>query len=223
MNINIGKSWKKELKLEFNKTYFQRLMNFLAEENKHYNILPKEHLIFKAFELCPFNKVKVVILGQDPYPTKGHANGLSFSVNDDVNQLPKSLKNIFKELADDLNKPERICGNLNDWAKQGVLLLNTTLTVREGEVESHINKGWEIFTNSVISALQKKNNIVYVLWGKKAQRMSCFINKNNNYIINSSHPSPLSAYRGFFGSKPFSKTNQYLLIKDKTPIIWSKE
>ena len=220
MNINIGKSWKKELELEFNKTYFQRLMNFLAEENKHYNILPKEHLIFKAFELCPFDKVKVVILGQDPYPTKGHANGLSFSVNDDVNPLPKSLKNIFKELANDLNKSERICGNLNDWAKQGVLLLNTTLTVREGEVESHINKGWEVFTNSVISALHKKNNIVYILWGKKAQKMSHFINKNN-YIIDSSHPSPLSSYRGFFGSKPFSKTNQYLLIKDKTPIIWS--
>ncbi|MBB78150.1 MAG: uracil-DNA glycosylase [Crocinitomicaceae bacterium] len=221
MNINIGQSWKNELKLEFNKTYFQRLINFLAEENKHYNILPKEHLIFKAFELCPFDKVKVVILGQDPYPTKGHANGLSFSVNDDVNPLPKSLKNIFKELADDLNKPERICGNLNDWAKQGVLLLNTTLTVREGEVESHINKGWEILTNSVISALHKKNNIVYILWGKKAQKMSHFINKNNNYIIYSSHPSPLSSYRGFFGSKPFSKTNQYLLIKGKTPIIWS--
>ena len=220
MNINIGKSWKKELELEFNKTYFQRLMNFLAEENKHYNILPKEHLIFKAFELCPFDKVKVVILGQDPYPTKGHANGLSFSVNDDVNPLPKSLKNIFKELANDLNKSERICGNLNDWAKQGVLLLNTTLTVREGEVESHINKGWEMFTNSVISALNKKNNIVYILWGKKAQRMSHFIKKNNNYIIDSSHPSPLSSYRGFFGSKPFSKTNQYLLIKDKTPILW---
>ena len=220
MNINIGKSWKKELELEFNKTYFQRLMNFLAEENKHYNILPKEHLIFKAFELCPFDKVKVVILGQDPYPTKGHANGLSFSVNDDVNPLPKSLKNIFKELANDLNKSERICGNLNDWAKQGVLLLNTTLTVREGEVESHINKGWEMFTNSVISALNKKNNIVYILWGKKAQRMSYFIKKNNNYIIDSSHPSPLSSYRGFFGSKPFSKTNQYLLIKDKTPILW---
>ncbi len=221
MNINIGQSWKNELKLEFNKTYFQRLMNFLAEENKHYNILPKEHLIFKAFELCPFNKVKVVILGQDPYPTKGHANGLSFSVNDDVNPLPKSLKNIFKELAEDLNKPERICGNLNDWAKQGVLLLNTTLTVREGEVESHVNKGWEILTKSVISALHKKNNIVYILWGKKAQKMSHFINKNNNYIIYSSHPSPLSSYRGFFGSKPFSKTNQYLLIKGKTPIIWS--
>ena len=183
MNINIGQSWKNELKLEFNKTYFQRLMNFLAEENKHYNILPKEHLIFKAFELCPFNKVKVVILGQDPYPTKGHANGLSFSVNDDVNPLPKSLKNIFKELAEDLNKPERICGNLNDWAKQGVLLLNTTLTVREGEVESHVNKGWEILTKSVILALHKKNNIVYILWGKKAQKMSHFINKNNNYII----------------------------------------
>ena len=221
MNINIEKSWNKELKLEFNKTYFQHLINFLSEENKHYNILPKEHLIFKAFELCPFDKVKVVILGQDPYPTKGHANGLSFSVNDDVNPLPKSLKNIFKELADDLNKPQRICGNLNDWAKQGVLLLNTTLTVREGEVESHINKGWEIFTNSVISALNKKNNLVYILWGKKAQKMSHFINKNNNYIIYSSHPSPLSSYRGFFGSKPFSKTNQYLLIKAKTPIIWS--
>ena len=221
MNINIGQSWMKELKLEFNKTYFQRLINFLAEENKHYNILPKEHLIFKAFEICPFDKVKVVILGQDPYPTKDHANGLSFSVNDDVNPLPKSLKNIFKELADDLNKPQRICGNLNDWAKQGVLLLNTTLTVREGEVESHVNKGWEIFTNSVISALHKKNNLVYILWGKKAQKMSHFINKNNNYIIYSSHPSPLSSYRGFFGSKPFSKTNQYLLINDKTPILWS--
>ena len=167
-SVSLSRSWISRLRDEFELEYMKELRIFLIEQKQQgKKIYPPGKQIFNALNSTSFETTNVVILGQDPYPTKGHANGLSFSVNDDVNPLPKSLKNIFKELADDLNKPERICGNLNDWAKQGVLLLNTTLTVREGEVESHINKGWEILTNSVISALHKKNNIVYIKLSQK--------------------------------------------------------
>lgn len=223
MDISIESSWKNQLQSEFDKPYFQALVEFLKSQRQEFsgNIFPEKGLTFRAFEACPYDKVKVVILGQDPYPTKGHAHGLCFSVNKAVKPLPKSLKNIFKELSSDLGKPERELGDLNDWAEQGVLLLNTVLTVREGEADSHAKKGWEQFTDAVIESLSKKEGIVYILWGSKAQKKASQIDRNVNCIIESPHPSPLSSYRGFFDSKPFSKTNEYLSKRGEEVIVWS--
>ncbi|MEJ6776187.1 MAG: uracil-DNA glycosylase [Crocinitomicaceae bacterium] len=222
MDISIEPTWGEQLQSELIKPYFKELVEFLKKEHAetHCIVFPKKELTFRAFEACPFDKVKVVILGQDPYPTKGHANGLCFSVNDGISPLPKSLKNIFKELASDLGKPERILGDLKDWAGQGVLLLNSVLTVREGEADGHSKKGWEAFTDKVISLLNQKEGIVYILWGSKAQEKASHINRFRNCIIESSHPSPLSSYRGFFGSKPFSKTNDYISQRGGDLIVW---
>lgn len=222
MDISIEPTWKKQLQSEFEKPYFQDLISFLKAERaeRPEGVFPPQGLTFRAFEACPFDKVKVVILGQDPYPTKGHAHGLCFSVNKDVKPLPKSLKNIFKELSSDLGTSERELGDLNDWAEQGVLLLNTVLTVREGEADSHAKKGWEQFSDAVIGSLSQKKGVVYILWGSKAQKKASQIDRNRNFIIESPHPSPLSSYRGFFGSKPFSKTNDYIAECGAEVIVW---
>lgn len=222
MDISIESSWKKQLQSEFKKPYFEALVDFIKEQRLEFpgSIFPEKGLTFRAFEACPYDKVKVVILGQDPYPTKGHAHGLCFSVNKEVKPLPKSLKNIFKELSSDLGNPVRELGDLNDWAEQGVLLLNTVLTVREGEADSHSKKGWEQFTDAVIASLAEKEGIVYILWGSKAQKKACKIDRYHNCVIESPHPSPLSSYRGFFDSKPFSKSNDYILKRGGEEIVW---
>ncbi|MCH2225601.1 MAG: uracil-DNA glycosylase [Crocinitomicaceae bacterium] len=189
--------------------------------NNEISTFPKKKEIFRAFEACSFEKTKVVILGQDPYPTKGHAHGLCFSVEPDVRPLPKSLKNVFKELEEDLGIPISQDGDLNRWAEQGVLLMNSVLTVSEGQPDSHKGKGWELFTNAVIQALNdKKEDVVYLLWGSKAIKKAENVDPIKNLILQSPHPSPLSAYRGFFGCKHFSKTNEYLLKKGFQEIDW---
>lgn len=223
MEIEIEDSWKNVLKGEFGKPYFIELKSYIDSEylTKSGAVFPEKNQIFRAFSECPFDKVKVVILGQDPYPTKGHAHGLCFSVEEDVKPFPKSLVNIFKEIEADLNIPFPENGSLVRWAKQGVLLLNTVLTVREGEAGSHVNKGWEKFTDAVISELNNNlEGVVYLLWGSKAQEKGKNIDVSKNYVLNSVHPSPLSSYRGFFGCKHFSKTNEYLISKGKNPIFW---
>jgi len=223
MDVAIESSWRKRLENEFSKPYFKSLVDFVKSEYKDNPdaVFPKGNEIFRAFDACPFDKVKVVILGQDPYPTKGHAHGLCFSVESDVRPLPKSLNNIYKELESDLGIQPRENGDLNHWAEQGVLLLNATLTVREGVPESHAKKGWEKFTDAVIETLNReKSGVVYLLWGSKAQQKAANVNSENNLILNSPHPSPLSAYRGFFGCRHFSKTNDYLLSEELKPINW---
>lgn len=224
MEVNIEQSWKNHLQNEFEQPYFERLVSFVKSEylSKPGQIFPAGSQIFKAFNECPFDNVKVVILGQDPYPTKGHAHGLCFSVEPDVQPLPKSLKNIYKEIAEDLGiEMSARNGDLHYWATQGVLLLNATLTVREGAPESHANKGWEIFTDAVIKALsEQKEEVVYMLWGSKAIRKAEHVPRDKNLILTAPHPSPLSAYRGFFGCRHFSKANEYLTEKGKTPIKW---
>ncbi len=222
MDVKIEDSWKTILKDEFSKPYFSNLVQFVKEEYRCYpgRIFPKGNQIFRAFNECPFDKVKVVILGQDPYPTKGHAHGLCFSAEKGVRPFPKSLQNIFKELESDLGiKKEH--PDLSDWAKQGVLLLNTVLTVREGEAGSHQNKGWELFTDAVIEQInQRKKNVVFMLWGSKAQQKAMNVNDKNHLILKTVHPSPLSAHRGFFGCKHFSKANEYLKITGQHGIHW---
>lgn len=223
MIVRIEKSWEVLLKKEFDKPYFEQLVNFVKSEYQNYpnQIFPKGNQIFRALDMCPVNDVKVVILGQDPYPTRGHAHGLCFSCDAHVKPLPKSLQNIFKELYDDLSIPEKLNGDLQSWAEQGVLLLNTVLTVREGQPESHANKGWEQFTDELLVQLSQYNeNVVYLLWGSKAQRKKGLINDKTNLILEAPHPSPLSVYRGFFGCKHFSQTNTYLKAKGKDPINW---
>lgn len=220
MDVNIEESWKKRLASEFDKEYFKTLTSFVKEEYKTKAIFPPGKLIFSAFEYTPFDKVKVVILGQDPYHEPNQANGLSFSVNDGI-KIPPSLQNIFKELKSDLGVEIKQGGNLSSWAKQGVLMLNSTLTVQSGNANSHQGKGWEIFTDSVIKLIsQEKENIVFILWGAYAKKKGAIIDTKKHYIIQSPHPSPFSAYYGFFGSKPFSKTNEYLKSIGKEPIIW---
>jgi len=205
----------------FHSSRFNKIANLISEQRKlGKSILPGKTQVLRALALTPPDKVNVVILGQDPYPTKGHANGLAFSVNPGVSPLPKSLKNIFQELKDDIGVV-RTNGDLTDWAKQGVLLLNTTLTVIEGTPGSHSGIGWEILTTDVIKYLSEHHkNLVYILWGKHAQNKEIYINPTQNKIIKSPHPSPLSAHRGFFGSKPFSETNKYLMHYKDSVINW---
>lgn len=220
MNIKIEESWNQILKEEFNKPYFQQLINFVKEEYATKTIFPPGPFIFRAFNECPFDKLKVVILGQDPYHTPGVANGLAFSANPD-NRIPPSLLNIYKEIKNDLGNPIPDNPDLTKWAQQGVLLLNATLTVRKGEAGSHQKKGWEEFTDNVIKIISdKKENLVFILWGAYAQKKEILIDNTKHFIIKSPHPSPFSADRGFFGSKPFSKTNTYLEEKGLTPINW---
>ncbi len=220
--IKLESSWLEVLKEEFNKPYMIELKKFLIEEkNKGKKILPKGSLWFNALNSTPLDKVKVVIIGQDPYPTIGHSHGLCFSVLPHIKPLPKSLLNINKELLDDLGINNFHTGYLQSWTQQGVLLLNAILTVEAGKSGSHQGKGWEIFTDKIIEIINKRfNNIVFILWGSYAQKKGISIDTNRHLIIKSPHPSPLSAYRGFFGSRPFSRTNNYLISKNKTPIEW---
>jgi len=220
INPIIHSSWKEELQAEFNSQYFRDLKTFLVEEKKKNIIFPSGKLIFNAFDLTPFDKVKVVLLGQDPYHNIGQAHGLCFSVNDGI-AFPKSLINIFQELKDDLNIAIPKSGNLEKWAKQGVLLLNATLTVRAHEAGSHQKRGWEEFTDAVIRAISEKHSdIVFLLWGNYAQAKIELIDTSKHFILKAAHPSPLSATRGFFGCKHFSKTNEFLIRNGKTPIDW---
>jgi len=221
MSIKIHDSWKSILQNEFEKDYFQHLITFVKEEYNAHTCFPPGNQIFSAFNNCHFDAVKVVIIGQDPYHGKGQANGLCFSVNDGV-PFPPSLINIFKEIAVDLLLPIPKTGNLERWAKQGVLLLNATLTVRESQAGSHQNKGWEIFTDAVIQQIsEKKNNVVFLLWGGFAKRKGLKIDKNKHFVLEAGHPSPLSANRGlWFGNKHFSKANVYLESIGKQKIDW---
>lgn len=205
---------------EREKEYFKKLESFLEEEYRTKTIFPPKDEVFYAFSLCPLNKIKVVVIGQDPYHEINQAHGLAFSVKEG-NRLPKSLINIYKELYDDV-LVTRLTGELTDWAKQGVFLINTVLTVEEGKANSHRNKGWEIFTSRVIEELNNDNSPkVFVLWGNQAFEYEKMITNSNHLIIKSAHPSPLSAYRGFFGSKPFSKINNFLKLNGLTEIDWS--
>lgn len=220
MNVTINETWKEQLGAEFDKPYFASLVAFVKSEYKNSTIYPPGKLIFNAFNLCPFDKVKVVILGQDPYHEPGQAHGLCFSVMDNV-PFPPSLQNIFTEIANDLHKPVPASGNLTRWAEQGVLLLNATLTVRAHLAGSHQNKGWETFTDDVIKLLSdRKEHLVFILWGGYAKRKVALIDSSRHLVLTSAHPSPLSAYRGFFGNGHFSKTNEYLATHGMTPIDW---
>ncbi len=219
----IGNAWDEELKEEYKKEYFTELMNFVKEEYKNKIIYPKQNEVFNAFRYTDFDNVKVVILGQDPYHGPNQAEGLSFSVSDDVLK-PPSLKNIFKELESDLGIPYPKHNSLKPWTKQGVLLLNAVLTVEEHKPASHKGKGWEIFTDDVIEILNKREKpIVFILWGAFARSKKNLITNKQHYIIESAHPSPFSARNGFFGSKPFSKTNKFLREKGLEEIDWRVE
>ncbi|EOH98092.1 uracil-DNA glycosylase [Enterococcus pallens] len=216
----IHNSWQDVLEEEFQKPYYLELREFLKEEYRTQKIHPDMFHIFEALELTPYESVKVVILGQDPYHGINQAHGLSFSVQPGV-AIPPSLRNIYKEMQSDLGIPPVNHGNLVAWAKQGVLLLNTVLTVREGQAYSHRGKGWEQLTDAVIKKLNERQEpIVFILWGKSAQEKSAMIDTSRHAIIKSPHPSPLSASRGFFGSKPFSQTNELLSSWGETPINW---
>jgi uracil-DNA glycosylase len=218
--IDIDAEWFEVLKDQFHMPYFDQLKNFLISEKQQFSVYPPGNQIFAAFNLTNFSRVKVVILGQDPYHGPGQAHGLCFSVSPGIPH-PPSLQNIFKELQSDLGFPYPKSGNLELWARQGVFLLNATLTVRASMAGSHQKKGWELFTDEVISQLsQHKTGLVFILWGSYAQAKSKLIDAKKHHIIRSVHPSPLSVYRGFFGSKPFSKTNNLLIKDGKSPIDW---
>lgn len=221
MKVVIHPSWKKELNTEFEKDYFKELTDFVKKEYAEYNCFPRASEIFSAFDHAGFQNTKVVILGQDPYHGPGQANGLSFSVNDGI-KSPPSLQNIFREIQEDLGKPIPSSGNLERWANQGVLLLNTTLTVRAHQAGSHQKKGWEKFTDRVIEIISaEKEHVVFMLWGGYAKRKSTKIDANKHLILTSGHPSPLSANRGYwFGNKHFSEANEYLQKHGKQPIDW---
>ena len=220
MDVKIEQSWKKLLSAEWDKDYFIRLTDFVRNEYRTKSIFPPAGKIFAAFDACPADNVKVVILGQDPYHDVGQANGLCFSVNPGIQQ-PPSLINIFKEIHDDIGKEIPSSGDLSHWAKQGVLLLNATLTVEAHKAGSHQGKGWEEFTDEVIMRLaQDKSELVFLLWGSYAIKKGAFIDRTKHLVLTSPHPSPLSAYRGFFGNKHFSRTNEYLISKGKEPINW---
>lgn len=221
MSVKIESSWKEVLKEEFEKEYFRQLTEFVRNEySGNTPIYPPARLIFNAFDHCPFDKVKVVILGQDPYHGAGQANGLCFSVNRGI-QFPPSLMNIFKEIANDTGAPLPQDGDLTRWSDQGVLLLNATLTVRAAQAGSHQRRGWEEFTDAAIRHLASlRENIVFILWGSYAQKKGSFIDRGKHLVLTSPHPSPLSAYQGFFGNHHFSRANQYLKEHGKAPIIW---
>ncbi len=221
MEVKIEESWKKVLQKEFDEKYFGNLIEFIKSEYQKTTVYPPAKFIFNAFNLTPFDEVNVVILGQDPYHGPNQANGLAFSVNDKI-PTPPSLVNIYKEIESDLGvKTKNTNGNLENWARQGVLMLNATLTVRAAQAGSHQNKGWENFTDAVVKILsEQKENLVFILWGSYAQKKGSVIDENRHLVIKSSHPSPLSAYAGFFGSKPFSQTNSYLIFTGKEPIEW---
>lgn len=220
--IDLEASWISRLEAEFEQPYMKQLKSFLLEEKQQgKQILPKGNLWFNALNSTPFEQVKVVILGQDPYPTPGHAHGLSFSVLPGVAPQPKSLLNINQELLTDLGVNNSHTGYLQPWADQGVLLLNAVLTVEAKKPNSHQNQGWEQFTDKIVHCLAEENEgLVFILWGAYAQKKGKFIDRQKHFVIESPHPSPLSAYRGFFGSKPFSKTNTYLQQQGKTQINW---
>ena len=220
MNVKIEPSWKSLLFDEFDKKYFQDLVSFVKSEYQNQTIYPPGNKIFAAFEYAPFEQVKVVIIGQDPYHGAGQANGLCFSVHDNI-PIPPSLRNIFKEIRGDIEIEPPSTGNLERWAKQGVLLLNATLTVRADQAGSHQGKGWEEFTDAVIKVLSdRRDQVVFLLWGSYAQKKGAIIDRSKHFVLESAHPSPLAAHRGFFGSRHFSKTNDYLIKKGIEPIIW---
>ena len=220
MNVQIEESWKEVLSPEFEKDYFIRLTDFVRQEYQTTTVYPPGKLIFNAFNLCLYPKVKVVIIGQDPYHGPGQAHGLCFSVNDGV-PFPPSLQNIFKEIQSDLGSPIPETGNLTRWAEQGVLMLNATLTVRAHQAGSHQRRGWEEFTDAAIRALaENREHLVFILWGAYAQKKGAFISRDRHLVLTSVHPSPLSAYHGFFGNKHFSRANAYLEAHGETPIVW---
>lgn len=220
MNVTLEPGWKKALEPEFDKDYFVRLSEFVDNEYKTKLVFPTASQIYNAFNQCPFDKVKVIIVGQDPYHGYGQAHGLSFSVNDGV-PLPPSLQNIFKEIQRDLGKPMPTSGNLIRWAQQGVLLLNATLTVQAHIAGSHQRKGWETFTDVVIHKLAaEKEHLVFMLWGAYAQKKGSFIDTNRHLVLKSAHPSPLSVYRGYIGNNHFSSANKYLKEIGESEIDW---
>lgn len=220
MDVKIEESWKKILSSEFDKDYFIKLTDFVRNEYlSGKQIYPRASNIFNAFNLCPVEDVKVVIIGQDPYHEPGQAHGLCFSVPDGITP-PPSLVNIYKEIENDLGRKSSTNGDLTSWARQGVLLLNSTLTVQAHMAASHAGRGWEQFTDAVIAALTHRENIVYMLWGSYAQKKAALVDESKNLVLKAVHPSPLSAYRGFFGCKHFSKANEYLVANGKTPIDW---
>lgn len=232
MQVRIDPSWQAVLQQEFDKPYFELLTSFVRQQYQSKEVFPPGKQIFAAFDCCPFDKVKVVVLGQDPYHEPGQAHGLCFSVQQGV-RVPPSLQNIYKEIADDLGRPSScatatvegqqagMSGDLTSWARQGVLLLNATLTVEAHRAGSHQNKGWEVFTDAVIEQLaNKRENLVFLLWGAYAQRKAAFVDTKRHLVLKAAHPSPLSAYNGFFGCKHFSKTNAYLVQHGKQPIDW---
>lgn len=220
MNVKIAEDWKALLADEFEQPYFAELVGFVREEYSSRQIFPRGTNIFRAFDKCPFDKLKVVIIGQDPYHGEGQANGLCFSVNDGV-QFPPSLRNIFQEVESDTGAPVPTSGNLDRWAEQGVLLLNSVLTVRAHEAASHAGRGWERFTDAVVREIAaRREGVVYMLWGSYAQRKGAIADPARNCILKAVHPSPLSAYRGFFGCRHFSQANDYLVAHGKDPIVW---
>jgi uracil-DNA glycosylase len=220
MDVRIAEDWKQILSEEFSKPYFKDLVEFVRAEYAAGEVFPKGKDIFRAFDKCPFERLKVVIIGQDPYHGVGQANGLCFSVGEGV-PFPPSLQNIFKEVNSDTGAPIPASGNLDRWAEQGVLLLNAVLTVRAHQAASHAGRGWETFTDAVVRAIAtRKQGVVYMLWGSYAQRKGAIADPNNNLILKSVHPSPLSSYRGFFGCRHFSKANEYLASIGREQIIW---
>lgn len=220
MDVRIEESWKGRLQGEFDKDYFRKLTDFVREEYRSKTVFPPGNLIFNAFELCPFHRVKAVIIGQDPYHGPGQAHGLCFSVREGVD-FPPSLVNIFKEIQSDLGYKPLPSGDLTRWARQGVLLLNATLTVRAHTAGSHQRKGWEEFTDAAISALNaERENLVFFLWGAYAQKKGESIDRNRHLVLESVHPSPLSASRGFFGNRHFSRCNEYLKEHGIEPVDW---
>ena len=220
MDVKIEQTWKDALAAEFDKDYFIKLTDFVRAEYKSgKQIFPEPKNIFNAFNLCPLDKVRVVIIGQDPYHEPGQAHGLCFSVLPPT-PIPPSLQNIYKEIESDLGRPSTTHGDLTNWAKQGVLLLNATLTVRAHSAASHAGMGWEQFTDAVIAACSARENIVYMLWGSYAQRKAQIVDSTKNLVLKSVHPSPLSAYHGFFGNHHFSKANEYLIAHGYEPIDW---
>lgn len=220
MNVNIEQSWKDALKAEFDKEYFIKLTDFVRGEYlSGKTVYPAPKNIFNAFNLCPLDRVKVVIIGQDPYHEPNQAHGLCFSVLPPT-PVPPSLKNIYKEIESDIGRPSVTNGDLTHWAHQGVLLMNSTLTVRAHMAASHAGCGWEEFTDSVIRVLSARENIVYMLWGGYAQKKAALVDGQKNLVLYAAHPSPLSVYRGFFGCRHFSRANEYLTKLGKTPIEW---